>query len=215
VARLVGAPPGYVGYEEGGQLTEAVRRRPYSVILLDEVEKAHPDVFDLLLQVLDDGRLTDGQGRTVDFRNSILVLTSNLGTAGLSDPTMTEEQRREAVLAMVRSHFKPEFLNRLDDIVVFHALTSGDLSRIVDIQLDRLRRRLADRRLTLAVTESARDWLASHGYDPIYGARPLRRLVQSAIGDQLAKELLAGSVREGDTVRVDLAESKDRLTVTA
>jgi ATP-dependent Clp protease ATP-binding subunit ClpB len=214
VARLVGAPPGYIGYEEGGQLTEAVRRRPYSVILLDEVEKAHPDVFDLLLAVLDDGRLTDGHGRTVDFRNAILVLTSNLGSAVLADPTRSEEQRREGVLAMVRSHFKPEFLNRLDDIVVFHSLTSDDLAAIVDIQLDRLAKRLADRRLELEVTEAARGWLASHGYDPVYGARPLRRLVQSAIGDQLARELLAGEVREGDAVRVDLAESKDGLSVS-
>jgi ATP-dependent Clp protease ATP-binding subunit ClpB len=213
VARLVGAPPGYVGYEEGGQLTEAVRRRPYSVILLDEVEKAHQDVFDLLLAVLDDGRLTDGQGRTVDFRNAILVLTSNLGSAALADPTMTEEQRRDAVLAVVRSHFKPEFLNRLDDIVVFHALTADDLTAIVDIQLERLRRRLADRRLELVVTDEARGWLASHGYDPVYGARPLRRLVQSAIGDQLARALLAGDVHEGDVVRVDIADSKDALTI--
>jgi ATP-dependent Clp protease ATP-binding subunit ClpB len=215
VARLVGAPPGYVGYEEGGQLTEAVRRRPYSVILLDEVEKAHPDVFDLLLQVLDDGRLTDGQGRTVDFRNAILVLTSNHGSAALADPTLTEEQRRDGVLATVRSAFKPEFLNRLDDIVVFHALTTADLTSIVDIQVDRLRRRLADRRLELEVTGPAREWLASHGYDQVYGARPLRRLIQSAIGDQLAKALLAGEVREGDTVRVDLAESKDELIVSS
>jgi ATP-dependent Clp protease ATP-binding subunit ClpB len=214
VARLVGAPPGYVGYEEGGQLTEAVRRRPYSVILLDEVEKAHPDVFDLLLAVLDDGRLTDGQGRTVDFRNAILVLTSNLGSAALSDPTRSEQQRRDAVMAAVRSHFKPEFLNRLDDIVVFHALTSGDLATIVDIQLGRLRGRLSDRRLELDVTEAARRWLASHGYDPVYGARPLRRLLQSAIGDQLARALLAGDVRVGDKVRVDLDTSRDALTIS-
>ncbi|AVT40114.1 ATP-dependent chaperone ClpB [Plantactinospora sp. BB1] len=213
VARLVGAPPGYVGYEEGGQLTEAVRRRPYSVILLDEVEKAHPDVFDVLLQVLDDGRLTDGQGRTVDFRNAILILTSNLGTAVVSDLTLSEEERREAVLAVVRSHFKPEFLNRLDDIVVFASLTGQELRGIVDIQLDRLRRRLADRRLGLEVTDAARSWLAEHGYDPIYGARPLRRLVQSAIGDRLARALLAGEVRDGDTVRVDLADNKESLSV--
>jgi ATP-dependent Clp protease ATP-binding subunit ClpB len=191
-----------------------VRRRPYSVILLDEVEKAHPGVFDLLLAVLDDGRLTDGHGRTVDFRNAILVLTSNLGSASLADPTRTEEQRREGVMSVVRSHFKPEFLNRLDDIVVFHALTADDLASIVDIQLDRLRQRLADRRLELEVTDPARSWLANHGYDPVYGARPLRRLVQSAIGDQLAKQLLAGTVQEGDTVRVDLADSKDALSVT-
>jgi ATP-dependent Clp protease ATP-binding subunit ClpB len=215
VARLVGAPPGYVGYEEGGQLTEAVRRRPYSVVLLDEVEKAHPDVFDVLLQVLDDGRLTDGQGRTVDFRNTILILTSNLGSAVSSDPTLTEEQRREGVLSVVRAHFKPEFINRLDDIVVFSALTGEELRSIVDIQLTRMRQRLADRRLTLEVTDAARGWLAEHGYDPIYGARPLRRLVQSAIGDRLAKALLAGEVRDGDTVRVDVAENKEGLTVAA
>ncbi|GIG01866.1 ATP-dependent chaperone ClpB [Catellatospora citrea] len=203
VARLVGAPPGYVGYEEGGQLTEAVRRRPYSVVLLDEVEKAHPDVFDVLLQVLDDGRLTDGQGRTVDFRNAILILTSNLGSHALTDPTLNEQQRADAVMAMVRTHFKPEFLNRLDDIVVFHALTPDELTHIVDIQLGRLRRRLADRRLTLEVSDVARKWLASHGYDPVYGARPLRRLVQSAIGDKLAKALLAGEIRDGDTVLID------------
>ena len=213
VARLVGAPPGYVGYEEGGQLTEAVRRRPYSVILLDEVEKAHPDVFDILLQVLDDGRLTDGQGRTVDFRNAILMLTSNLGSALIADPTLTDEQRRDAVLAVVRGHFKPEFLNRLDDIVVFDALTGAELRSIVDIQLERLRRRLAERRLTLEVSDDARTWLAEHGYDPVYGARPLRRLVQSAIGDRLAKALLSGEIRDGDTVTVDLAEGKDGLVI--
>jgi ATP-dependent Clp protease ATP-binding subunit ClpB len=212
VARLVGAPPGYVGYEEGGQLTEAVRRRPYSVVLLDEVEKAHPDVFDVLLQVLDDGRLTDGQGRTVDFRNAILVLTSNLGSQA-ADFTMGDEERRDEVLAVVRAHFKPEFLNRLDDIVVFHALTKQDLVAIVDIQLGRLRNRLADRRLILEVTPPAVDWLGEHGYDPIYGARPLRRLVQSSIGDSLAKSLLAGEIRDGDTVVVDLAEGKDGLSV--
>ncbi|MEV4346524.1 ATP-dependent chaperone ClpB [Actinoplanes sp. NPDC049596] len=213
VARLVGAPPGYVGYEEGGQLTEAVRRRPYSVVLLDEVEKAHPDVFDVLLQVLDDGRLTDGQGRTVDFRNAILVLTSNLGSQ-VADFTMGDEERRDEVLAVVRAHFKPEFLNRLDDIVVFHALTKNDLAAIVDIQLSRLRTRLADRRLTLDVTTGAVEWLGEHGYDPIYGARPLRRLVQSAIGDSLAKALLAGEIRDGDKVVVDLDPSGDGLTVT-
>jgi ATP-dependent Clp protease ATP-binding subunit ClpB len=213
VARLVGAPPGYVGYEEGGQLTEAVRRRPYSVVLLDEVEKAHPDVFDVLLQVLDDGRLTDGQGRTVDFRNAILVLTSNLGSSVISDFTLSEEQRRDEVMAVVRSTFKPEFLNRLDDIVVFHALTAGDLAAIVDIQLGRLRSRLADRRLTLEVSEAAVLWLGERGYDPIYGARPLRRLVQSSIGDSLAKALLAGEITDGDTVLVDLNDDKDGLSV--
>jgi ATP-dependent Clp protease ATP-binding subunit ClpB len=215
VARLVGAPPGYVGYEEGGQLTESVRRRPYSVILLDEVEKAHPDVFDVLLQVLDDGRLTDGQGRTVDFRNAILILTSNLGTQAIGDPTLGDEQRKEAVLSVVRSHFKPEFLNRLDDIVVFGSLSAIGLKSIVDIQLNNLRKRLGDRRLTLTVEEPAKEWLALNGYDPIYGARPLRRLVQSAIGDQLARALLGGKVRDGDSVRVDLNEGKDGLAVTA
>ncbi|HEY4314755.1 MAG TPA: ATP-dependent chaperone ClpB, partial [Actinomycetes bacterium] len=192
VARLVGAPPGYVGYEEGGQLTEAVRRRPYTVVLLDEVEKAHPEVFDVLLQVLDDGRLTDGQGRTVDFRNAILILTSNLGSTFIVDPTMSPDERREAVLAAVRTAFKPEFLNRLDEVVVFDALTQDDLARIVDLQVELLRRRLADRRLGLEVTPAARDWLASTGFDPVYGARPLRRLVQSSIGDPLARALLAG-----------------------
>ncbi|AGZ38402.1 ATP-dependent chaperone ClpB [Actinoplanes friuliensis] len=215
VARLLGAPPGYVGYEEGGQLTEAVRRRPYSVVLLDEVEKAHPDVFDTLLQVLDDGRLTDGQGRTVDFRNAILVLTSNLGSSVISDFTLGEEERREEVMASVRAHFKPEFLNRLDDIVVFQALTSQDLAAIVDIQLGRLRSRLADRRLELEVSEAAVLWLGERGYDPIYGARPLRRLVQSSIGDSLAKALLAGEIVDGNTVVVDLNDTKDGLSVHA
>ncbi|MEV6965506.1 ATP-dependent chaperone ClpB [Hamadaea sp. NPDC051192] len=203
VARLVGAPPGYVGYDEGGQLTEAVRRRPYSVVLLDEVEKAHPDVFDVLLQVLDDGRLTDGQGRTVDFRNTILILTSNLGSHAIADPALSEQQRQDSVMASVRAHFKPEFLNRLDDIVVFHALSENELSAIVEIQIDRLRRRLAERRLTLEVTADALGWLSGHGYDPVYGARPLRRLVQTAIGDKLARALLAGEIHDGDTVRVD------------
>ncbi|WP_055587381.1 ATP-dependent chaperone ClpB [Peterkaempfera griseoplana] len=213
VSRLVGAPPGYVGYEEGGQLTEAVRRRPYSVVLLDEVEKAHPEVFDVLLQVLDDGRLTDGQGRTVDFRNTILILTSNLGSQFLVDPATPEERKKDLVLESVRAAFKPEFLNRLDDIVVFDALGTEELTRIVDLQVARLADRLKDRRLTLDVTPAARDWLALTGYDPAYGARPLRRLVQSAIGDQLAKEILSGQVQDGDTVLVDRDETGDRLTV--
>lgn len=213
VARLVGAPPGYVGYEEGGQLTEAVRRRPYSVILLDEVEKAHPDVFDILLQVLDDGRLTDGQGRTVDFRNTILILTSNLGSAIIADPELDEVSRKDAVLLTVRQHFKPEFLNRLDDIVVFHALGTEELTSIVDIGLAQLARRLTDRRLTLDVTPAAREWLAINGYDPIYGARPLRRLIQTAIGDQLARKLLAGEIHDGQTIRIDLAPDQSVLTV--
>ncbi|WP_432587348.1 ATP-dependent chaperone ClpB [Streptomyces sp. HD1123-B1] len=205
VARLVGAPPGYVGYEEGGQLTEAVRRRPYSVVLLDEVEKAHPEVFDILLQVLDDGRLTDGQGRTVDFRNTILVLTSNLGSQYLVDPLMGEEEKKRRVLETVRTSFKPEFLNRLDDLVVFSALSQEELARIAELQIGALARRLAERRLTLDVTPAALAWLAEEGNDPAYGARPLRRLVQTAIGDRLAKEILSGEVRDGDTVRVDRA----------
>ncbi|MEU2719818.1 ATP-dependent chaperone ClpB [Streptomyces smyrnaeus] len=213
VARLVGAPPGYVGYEEGGQLTEAVRRRPYSVVLLDEVEKAHHEVFDVLLQVLDDGRLTDGQGRTVDFRNTILILTSNLGSQFLMDPLEKEEEKREQVLAAVRAAFRPEFLNRLDDLVVFSALAGDELRRIARLQVDALQARLAERRLELDVTPEALDWLAVEGNDPAYGARPLRRLVQTAIGDQLAREILAGEVRDGDTVRVDRVEGWDGLLV--
>ncbi|MEI6229269.1 MAG: ATP-dependent chaperone ClpB [Actinomycetes bacterium] len=214
VARLVGAPPGYVGYDEGGQLTEAVRRRPYSIVLFDEVEKAHPEVFDVLLQVLDDGRLTDGQGRTVDFRNAILVLTSNLGSQFLADPSLTQEQKRDAVMAVVRSSFKPEFLNRLDDTVLFDPLSIEDLTSIVTIQVDALARRLADRRLTLDVTSGAREWLALNGFDPLYGARPLRRLVQTSIGDQLAKAILSGTIVDGETVLVDVNDTGDGLTVS-
>ena len=221
VARLVGAPPGYVGYEEGGQLTEAVRRRPYTVVLLDEVEKAHPEIFDVLLQVLDDGRLTDGQGRTVDFRNVILILTSNLGTQNFDltvdealDPAQARLDRQARVFATVRASFKPEFVNRLDAMVVFDALTTEDLGRIVDIQVAKLAARLADRRLALRVTDGARDWLAIAGFDPAYGARPLRRLVQSAIGDQLARKLLGGEVRDGNTVVVDVDMDRDALSVT-
>ena len=204
VARLVGAPPGYVGYEAGGQLTEAVRRRPYSVVLFDEVEKAHPDVFDVLLAVLDEGRLTDGQGRTVDFRNTILILTSNLGSGGT----------REQVMDAVRHAFKPEFINRLDDVVVFDSLSEEQLEHIVDIQLEQLQKRLAARRLTLEVNGAARMWLAVRGYDPLYGARPLRRLVQQSIGDQLAKLLLAGKVQDGDTVNVGVSEDADQLVLS-
>ncbi|NUW44787.1 ATP-dependent chaperone ClpB [Nonomuraea rhodomycinica] len=211
VARLVGAPPGYVGYEEGGQLTEAVRRRPYTVVLLDEVEKAHPEVFDILLQVLDDGRLTDGQGRTVDFRNTILILTSNLGSQFLVDPTLEGDAKREAVMGAVRGAFKPEFLNRLDDVILFDALGTEELAQIVDLQVERLARRLSDRRLALEVTPAAREWLALTGYDPLYGARPLRRLVQSAIGDKLAKAVLSGEIVDGDKVLVDLGD--DELTI--
>jgi ATP-dependent Clp protease ATP-binding subunit ClpB len=214
VSRLVGAPPGYVGYEQGGQLTEAVRRRPYSVVLLDEVEKAHPEVFDVLLQVLDDGRLTDGQGRTVDFRNVILVLTSNLGSQFISDATLPLDQREQAVQQLVRQTFKPEFVNRLDDIVVFQTLSMDDLAQIVELYIDRLGVRLADRRLSLGVTPDARRWLAERGHDPLYGARPLRRLMQREIDDRLARELLAGDIRDGDAVRVDLAPDGDGLTVS-
>jgi ATP-dependent Clp protease ATP-binding subunit ClpB len=213
VSRLIGAPPGYVGYEQGGQLTEAVRRRPYSVILLDEVEKAHPEVFDLLLQVLDDGRLTDGQGRTVDFRNTILVLTSNLGSQFLVDEALSWEDKVAAVHGEVRRAFKPEFINRLDDIVVFSTLSSEDLGQIVEITVDRLSKRLNERRLELAVTPAARLWLADKGYDALYGARPLRRLMQKEIDDRLAKALLSGEIHDGDTVRVDLASDGSSLTV--
>ncbi len=212
VARLVGAPPGYVGYEEGGQLTEAVRRRPYSVVLLDEVEKAHPEVFDVLLQVLDDGRLTDGQGRTVDFRNVILILTSNLGSQFLVDPLLGESEKRDAVMGAVRSAFKPEFLNRLDDVVLFEALTLDEIGHIVDLQVASLARRLADRRLTLEVTPAARDWLAIEGFDPAYGARPLRRLVQREIGDNLARALLSGQIHDGQTIVVDRTDTGLSIT---
>jgi ATP-dependent Clp protease ATP-binding subunit ClpB len=209
VARLVGAPPGYVGYDAGGQLTEAVRRRPYTVVLFDEVEKAHPDVFDVLLQVLDEGRLTDGQGRTVDFRNTILILTSNLGAGG------TDEQ----VMDAVKHAFKPEFINRLDDVVIFESLSAEQLKSIVEIQVSQLAERLSARRLDLQVTEAAKGWLAERGYEPAYGARPLRRLIQKAIGDELAKKLLAGEVRDGDTVQVDvdphIADGVDALSIQA
>lgn len=205
VARLVGAPPGYVGYDAGGQLTEAVRRRPYTVVLFDEVEKAHPDIFDVLLQVLDDGRLTDGQGRTVDFRNTLLILTSNLGAGG----------SKEQIMEAVKKAFKPEFINRLDDVVTFDALSHEQLTHIVDIQVGQLARRLSARRLTLTVSDAARSWLGDRGYDPAYGARPLRRLIQQAIGDTLARELLAGTVTDGDTVRVDVADGGERLDVRA
>jgi ATP-dependent Clp protease ATP-binding subunit ClpB len=215
VSRLIGAPPGYVGYEQGGQLTEAVRRRPYSVILLDEVEKAHPEVFDLLLQVLDDGRLTDGQGRTVDFRNTILILTSNLGSAYLVDQEMSWPDKVEAVNNEVRKAFKPEFVNRLDDIVVFRRLSNDDLAQIVEITIDRLQQRLSERRLELAVTPSARSWLADHGYDTTYGARPLRRLIQKEIDDRLATALLSGDIHDGDTVKVDVAEDGSGLAVSS
>ena len=203
VSRLIGAAPGYIGYEEGGQLTEAVRRRPYSVVLFDEVEKANPEVFDVLLQVLDDGRLTDGQGRTVDFKNTILIMTSNLGSQFLVNPDMDADAKKKAVMDAVHMQFKPEFINRLDELVMFHPLTREELGGIVDIQVAQVSARLTDRRITLDVTDSAREWLANTGYDPAYGARPLRRLVQTEVGDQLARMLLAGEVHDGDTVLVD------------
>ena len=203
VSRLIGAAPGYIGYEEGGQLTEAVRRRPYSVVLFDEVEKAHPEVFDILLQVLDDGRLTDGQGRTVDFKNTILIMTSNLGSQFLVSSELEGEARKQAVMNAVHAHFKPEFINRLDDLIVFDPLTRDELAHIVDIQVKAVADRLTERRITLNVTKSAREWLADRGYDPAFGARPLRRLVQSEVGDQLARMLLSGAVHDGDTVLVD------------
>jgi ATP-dependent Clp protease ATP-binding subunit ClpB len=214
VARLVGAPPGYVGYEEGGQLTEAVRRRPYSVVLLDEVEKAHPEAFDVLLQVLDDGRLTDGQGRTVDFRNVILVLTSNMGSQYLIDLTVPMEQRREQVLATVRQHFRPEFLNRLDAMVMFESLDRIQLAKVAAIQMAQLQRRLDDRRITLEVSDEATAWLVGRGFDPVYGARPLRRLVQTAVGDKLAKGILSGEIREGDAVLIGVEPDGTDVTLT-
>jgi ATP-dependent Clp protease ATP-binding subunit ClpB len=215
VSRLIGAPPGYVGYDEGGQLTEAIRRRPYSVVLLDEIEKANPEVFDILLQVLDDGRLTDGQGRTVDFRNVILIMTSNIGSQFLIDTELSPEQKRQGVLDMVRASFKPEFLNRLDDIVIFDALSMEELGSIVDLQVDRLTERLEQRRLTLGVTPAARLWLAEHGYDPVYGARPLRRLMQKEIDDRLANLILAGEISDGSVLVVDVAASKEELMISA
>jgi len=215
VSRLIGAPPGYVGYGEGGQLTEAIRRRPYSVILFDEIEKAHPEVFDVLLQVLDDGRLTDGQGRTVDFRNVIMIMTSNLGSQFLIDQELTQEQKAAAVMETVRTAFKPEFLNRLDDIVLFDALTVQELGFIVDLNIDKLSERLEDKRLSLGVTPKARLWLAENGYDPVYGARPLRRLMQREIDDRLAALLLAGELVDGSQVVVDVAKDKSSLVIVA
>ncbi|BEH01886.1 ATP-dependent chaperone ClpB [Brooklawnia propionicigenes] len=213
VSRLVGAPPGYIGYEEGGQLTEAVRRRPYSVVLLDEVEKAHPDVFNILLQVLDDGRLTDGQGRTIDFRNVILIMTSNLGSNFLADPAMSEKAKNEAVMNVVRKAFRPEFLNRLDEIVMFSPLSREDLAAIVDINLARINRRLADRRISVEVSDAGRQWLANRGYDPVYGARPLRRLLQNTVEDQLARKVLGGEITDGQTVQFGVTPDGDGLQI--
>ena len=215
VSRLVGAPPGYIGYEEGGQLTEAVRRRPYSVVLLDEVEKAHPDVFNILLQVLDDGRLTDGQGRVVDFKNTTLILTSNLGSQYLADPKLDADTKRQAVMEVVRKAFRPEFLNRLDEVVLFDPLSMADLTHIVEIQLARLNKRLAERRISLEVTPAGKEWLAKTGFDPVYGARPLKRLVTSTIEDALARRLLSGEIRDGDAVAFDVASDGTGLVVTA
>jgi len=203
VARLIGAPPGYVGYEEGGQLSEAVRRRPYTVVLLDEIEKAHPDAFNVLLQVLDDGRLTDGQGRTVDFRNTVLIMTSNLGSRWFFDETIAPQERRERVRQELHASFRPEFLNRVDETIVFEPLDKAELAAIVDIQLRALERRLADRRLDIEITEGARAFLADRGYDPAFGARPLKRLIQREIQDPLAMKLLAGEIEEGRTIVVD------------
>ncbi len=214
VARLVGAPPGYVGYDEGGQLTEAVRRRPYSVVLLDEVEKAHPDLFNVLLQVLDDGRLTDGQGRTVDFRNTILILTSNLGSQFLADQTIDAEQKREQVMNVVKSAFRPEFLNRLDEIVLFDPLDTEQLGRIVNIMIGRLNERLEERRITIQVTDAGREWLALTGFDPVYGARPLRRLIQTSIEDAVAKLVLAGEAHEGSKITFDVSGDSLQATVS-
>jgi ATP-dependent Clp protease ATP-binding subunit ClpB len=215
VSRLIGAPPGYVGYDQGGQLTEAVRRRPYSVVLFDEIEKAHPEVFDVMLQVLDEGRLTDGQGRTVDFRNALLIMTSNIGSQFLIDPDLGDAQKREAVMAMVRGAFKPEFLNRLDDIVLFDALSMDELGQIVDLNVDRLVARLEERRLQVGVTPQARLWLAEHGYDPVYGARPLRRLMQREIEDRLANLILAGEAADGSLIVVDMTADGTALSVRA
>ena len=213
VSRLIGAAPGYIGYEEGGQLTEAVRRRPYSVVLFDEVEKAHPEVFDVLLQVLDDGRLTDGQGRTVDFTNTILIMTSNLGSQFLVQEGLDDAAKRKAVMNAVHAEFKPEFINRLDELVMFHPLSREELGGIVDIQVSQVAARLSDRRISLDVSDSARAWLAEHGYDPVYGARPLRRLVQTEIGDQLARLLLSGKVHDGARVVADCENTSDHVTL--
>ena len=208
VARLIGAPPGYVGYEEGGSLTEAVRRRPYQVILFDEIEKAHPDVFNILLQVLDDGRLTDGQGRTVDFRNTIIILTSNMGAEYLVNQKEGEDTSavRDLVMAEVRAKFRPEFLNRLDDIILFHRLQRSEMSKIVDIQMQRLQKLLADRKITVELDDKARTWLANRGYDPAYGARPLKRVIQRHVQDPLAEQILAGRIKDGETVQLSVRD---------
>jgi ATP-dependent Clp protease ATP-binding subunit ClpB len=210
---LIGAPPGYVGYEEGGQLTELVRRRPYSVVLLDEIEKAHPDVFNVLLQVLDDGRLTDGQGRTVDFRNTVLIMTSNLGSHIIQEMANSPfEDVRDRVMEVLQGHFRPEFLNRVDDVIVFRPLTRQQLAAIVDIQLAQLQKRLAERKIQLQVTQAAKELLAERGWDPVYGARPLKRTIQRLVGDHLALLILEGTVRDGDEVEVDVEQGELRFT---
>ena len=203
VARLIGAPPGYVGYDEGGHLTEAVRRRPYSVLLFDEIEKAHPDVFNILLQILDDGRLTDGHGRTVDFKNTIAIMTSNVGSQWLQDPSLGDEERRNRTMEALRATFKPEFLNRIDDIIIFRSLAMEDIERIIDIQLGLIRKRLQERKLTLELTERAKDYIAQEGYSPVYGARPLKRVLQKQILDTLAMQILEGGFVEGDHIVID------------
>jgi ATP-dependent Clp protease ATP-binding subunit ClpB len=212
VSRLVGAPPGYVGYGEGGQLTEPIRRRPYSVVLLDEIEKAHPDVFNTLLQVFDDGRLTDGQGHTVDFRNTVLIMTSNLGSQFILDPTESDQMIHDRVMAAVRGHFAPEFLNRLDEVLIFNRLTRQHLRQIVDVQLERVRARFGQRDLSLELTDAAKDWLADRGFDPVYGARPLKRVLRKELEDRVALALLDGSIAEGQTVKVDV--DGDRLVIS-
>jgi ATP-dependent Clp protease ATP-binding subunit ClpB len=212
VARLIGAPPGYVGYEEGGFLTEAVRRRPYSIVLMDEIEKAHSEVFNILLQILDDGRLTDGHGRTVDFKNTVVIMTSNIGSQWIVDLGSKDyEEMRRRVMEAVKEHFKPEFLNRIDELIIFHGLGIEEIKAIVEIQVMKLQKRLSERRLDLKVTEKAKEWLAKEGFDPTYGARPLKRVIQKEIQDQLAMKILEGKYKEGDTVRVDLDGKKDEL----
>ena len=210
MARLIGAPPGYVGYEEGGYLTEAVRRRPYSVILFDEIEKAHQDVFNILLQILDDGRLTDGKGRTVDFKNTIIIMTSNLGSHLIAD-IQNEERMREQVMEVVRQHFRPEFLNRIDDIVIFHSLRREDIEKIINIQLQNLQKMLEQKNLRLNITDAARAFLARVGYDPVYGARPLKRAIQQYVQNPLAMELLQGKLHEGDMIVADFDQGSDAL----
>jgi ATP-dependent Clp protease ATP-binding subunit ClpB len=216
VARLIGAPPGYVGYEEGGFLTEAVRRRPYSIVLMDEIEKAHPEVFNILLQILDDGRLTDGHGRTVDFKNTVVIMTSNIGSQWIVDLGAKDyEEMRKRVMDAVRAHFKPEFLNRIDELVIFHGLGIEEIKAIVEIQMKKLQQRLLERQIHLIMTDKAKEWLAKKGFDPAYGARPLKRVIQKEIQDQLAMKILEGKFKESDTVTVDVDAKKDGLLFKA